>query len=126
MADSPYIVHVDANTFADVVVDGSAKQPVLVDVWADWCQPCKNLMPILEKLVNEYEGKFLLAKLDADANKDLVQQLGVRGFPTCRLFSGKEAIDEFSGALPESEVRRFLDHYLAQLNGGGEAAAPPA
>jgi len=120
MANSPHIINVDSTNFTEVVVEGSSKQPVLVDVWADWCGPCKALMPILEKLVNEHEGAFILAKLDADANQELVQQMGVRGFPTVRLFKDKQAVDEFAGALPESEVRRFLGHHL------GSSDTPPA
>lgn len=113
MSESPYIVHLDETNLIDVVVEGSMKQPVLVDFWADWCQPCKHLMPVLEKLVEEYNGAFILAKLDADAHQDIVAQMGVRGFPTCRLFVNKQAVDEFTGALPESEVRRFLEQYIS-------------
>lgn len=113
MSESPYIVHLDETNLIDVVVEGSMKQPVLVDFWADWCQPCKHLMPILEKLVEEYNGAFILAKLDADAHQDIVAQMGVRGFPTCRLFVNKQAVDEFTGALPEIEVRRFLEQYIS-------------
>ena len=124
MSESPYIVKVDQSNIVDIVIEGSEKQPVLVDVWADWCGPCKHLMPILEKLVDEYQGAFILAKLDGDANKELVQQMGVRGFPTCRLFKNKEAIDEFSGAIPETEVRKFLDQHISV--GGSSASNPPA
>lgn len=121
MASSPHIVPVDSTNFVEVVVEGSTKQPVLVDVWADWCGPCKALMPILEKLATEHDGAFVLAKLDADANQELVQQMGVRGFPTVRLFKDKKAVDEFAGALPESEVRRFLEHHNV-----GSSDTPPA
>lgn len=124
MSESPYIVKVDQSNIVDIVIEGSEKQPVLVDVWAEWCGPCKHLMPILEKLVDEYQGAFILAKLDGDANKELVQQMGVRGFPTCRLFKNKEAIDEFSGAIPETEVRKFLDQHISA--GGSSASNPPA
>lgn len=122
MSDSPYIIHLDETNLIDVVVEGSMNQPVLVDFWADWCQPCKQLKPILEKLAVEYQGGFILAKLDADAHQDIVQQFGVRGFPTCRLFVNKQAVDEFTGALPESDVRTFLDKYITV----GEAPAPDA
>ncbi len=125
MSDSPYIVHLDESNLIDVVVEGSVKQPVLVDFWADWCQPCKHLMPILEKLADEYEGGFILAKLDADANQEIVQQMGVRGFPTCRLFINKQAVDEFTGALPESDVRAFLEKYITPGAAPAEAAAEP-
>jgi len=120
MSDSPYVVTLDESNLIDVVVEGSVNQPVLVDFWADWCGPCKTLMPILEKLADEYQGGFILAKLNADENQELVQQMGVRGLPTCRLFINKQAVDEFSGALPEAEVRKFLDQHVTV----GEAAEP--
>lgn len=128
MSESPYIVHLDESNLIEVVVEGSMKQPVLVDFWADWCQPCKHLMPILEKLADEYQGGFILAKLDADANQEIVQQMGVRGFPTCRLFINKQAVDEFTGALPESDVRKFLDQYITTGSAAVEEAevAEPA
>lgn len=127
MSDSPYVVHLDESNLIDVVVEGSLKQPVLVDFWADWCQPCKQLMPILEKLADEYKGAFILAKLDADANQEIVQQMGVRGFPTCRLFVNKQAVDEFTGALPESDVRKFLEQYIGGANPiDPDGAAEPA
>jgi len=112
MSDSPYIVHLDANNLNDVLIEGSKKQPVLVDIWADWCQPCLHLMPILERVVDDYKGAFILAKLDAVAHEDIAAQMGVRGFPTCRLFKDGKAIDEFTGAIPESDIRRFLDEYI--------------
>jgi len=126
MADSPYIVHLDETNFMEVVVEGSLKQPVLVDFWADWCQPCHNLMPILEKLADEYAGGFILAKLDTEANQELAQQFGIRGLPTCRLFVNQQAVDEFSGALPESEVRRFLDQHVTAAEPAPEAEQAPA
>jgi len=121
MTDSAHIIHVDETNFIDVVVEGSAVQPVLVDIWADWCEPCKHLMPVLEKLAVEYNGAFVLAKLDADANQELVAQLGVRGLPTCRLFKDKQAVDEFSGALPETEVRKFLEQHVVAADAAPEA-----
>lgn len=92
-----------------VVVEGSDTTPVLVDFWADWCEPCKSLMPILEKLAIEYNGAFILAKLDTEAHPGVAQQLGIRSLPTVKLFKDRQLINEFMGALPESEVRSFLD-----------------
>jgi len=112
MSDSPYVVQLNESNLIDVVVEGSVNQPVLVDFWADWCGPCKALMPILEKLADEYQGGFILAKLNADEHQEIVQQMGVRGLPTCRLFINKQAVDEFSGALEEADVRKFLDQYV--------------
>ena len=112
MADSPYIIEVTAENFSQIVVEGSHRQPVLVDFWADWCAPCRALMPVLAKLADEYQGKFILAKVNSDENQQLAQQYGVRSLPTVKLFKQGSAIDEFMGALPESQVREFLERHI--------------
>lgn len=98
--------------FQQAVLEESRHRPVLVDFWAPWCEPCKALKPVLEKLAAEYGGKFLLAKINSDDNQELAARYGVRGIPSVKAFVDGEPVDEFSGALPESEVRAFLDRLV--------------
>jgi len=85
---------------------------VLVDFWADWCQPCKMLMPVLAKLAEEYQGKFILAKLNTEADQELAAYFRIRSIPTCKLFKDGREVDEFMGALPEAQLRAFLDRHI--------------
>ncbi len=111
MADSPYIVEVTRENFADVM-ETSFKVPVLLDFWASWCQPCQVLMPILAKLAEEYEGKFLLGKINTEEQQEIAAHFGIRSIPTVKVFRDGQPVDEFMGALPESQVREFLDKQL--------------
>src|SRR5436305_828299 len=103
------------NLEADLV-NASLAQPVLLDIWAPWCGPCKTLGPTLEKLETAYGGRFKLVKLNADDEPEIAQQLsqmfGVRSIPVWVLFKGGRPVDGFVGALPESEVRKFLDKHV--------------
>lgn len=134
MAESPYIVEVTRDNFHQVM-DASHQVPVLMDFWASWCQPCQVLMPVLARLAEEYRGKFLLAKLNTEEDQELAAQFGIRSIPTVKLFRDGQPVDEFMGALPEPEVRKFLDKHLPResdalvqqarqrlLAGDGEAA----
>jgi putative thioredoxin len=112
MSDSPYIVEVTSANFESVILQGSMERPILIDFWADWCEPCKTLIPILEKLADEYQGGFILAKVDTDAEQMIAQQLGIRSLPTVKLVIQGQMVDEFSGALPEGEVRAFLEKHI--------------
>ncbi len=102
--------------FEAELVSASLEQPVLLDIWAPWCGPCKQLGPILEKLETDYAGRFKLGKLNADEEPEIAQQLsqmfGVRSIPFCVLFKGGQPADGFVGALPEDEVRKFLDKHV--------------
>lgn len=122
MSDSPYIVEVTKENFEAVILHGSMQTPVLVDFWADWCQPCKTLMPILAKLADEYQGAFILAKIDTEAEQEIAQQLGIRSLPTVKLIHQGAVVDEFAGALPETEVRAFLEKHLQAVPPGAEDA----
>ncbi|WP_404365005.1 thioredoxin [Marinobacter sp.] len=112
MSSSPYIFDATIENFQEKVMQASMQTPVLVDVWADWCAPCKQLMPILEKLANEYQGGFLVAKVNADQQQELTGSLGVKSLPTIILVKNGQAVDGFNGALPESEIRKVLDKHV--------------
>lgn len=112
MSNSPYVFEATMENFQDSVMVASSTTPVLIDVWADWCAPCKQLMPLLEKLAGEYKGQFLLAKVNADEQQQLTASLGVRSLPTVILVKDGQAVDGFNGALPESEIRKVLDKHV--------------
>lgn len=112
MTNSPYIVDITMDNFQSEVLEGSMKQPVLVDFWAEWCQPCKTLMPLLEKLAGEYRGAFRLARVNCDEQQAIAAQVGVRSLPTVILVSQGQVLDQFTGALPEGELRRFLEQHV--------------
>ena len=109
---SEHDLDVSLADFEQQVLDESKTRPVVVDFWAPWCGPCKSLKPILEKLAAEYDGAFRLVKINSDDNQELATRYGVRGIPSVKAFVNGEAVDEFSGALPEGEVRTFLDRLV--------------
>jgi putative thioredoxin len=118
MADSPNIVTVTVDNFQSIVLDGSFDRPVLVDFWADWCAPCRMLMPILAKLAEEYLGRFILAKINTEEQQALAAEFGIRSLPTVQLFKSGRAVDQFMGALPEGQIREFLDRHIPRASDG--------
>jgi putative thioredoxin len=123
------MLDITLQNFETDLITASMQQPVLLDIWAPWCGPCKSLGPVLEKLETSYDGRFVLAKLNSDEQPEIAGQLsqmfGVRSIPFCVLFKGGQPVDGFVGALPEGEVRAFLDKHVAsaeQLAAEGEVA----
>ena len=106
------IVDITLDNAQQFLIDESFNRPVVIDFWADWCAPCKTLMPILEKIANEYAGVFLLAKVNADEQQMISSQFGVRSLPTVMIMQNGQPIDGFNGALPEVQVRELLAKYL--------------
>lgn len=118
MAQSPFVVTVTTANFESVVIDGSFDRPVLVDFWADWCAPCKSLMPILAKLADEYNGQLILAKVNTEEEQALAAHFGIRSLPTVQLFKSGQPVDQFMGALPEAQVREFMERHLPRAGDG--------
>ncbi len=101
-----------ADNFLSDVVEASHVRPVLVDFWAEWCGPCKQLMPVLDRLADDYAGRFALAKVNTDEQQELAGSVGVRSLPTVALFKDGQVVDHFVGAVPETQVRQMLDKHL--------------
>jgi len=123
VADSPFILEVNESNYEQIVIQGSYRLPVLVDFWASWCQPCQVLMPLLAKLADEYQGRFVLAKINTEEQQAIAGQFGIRSIPTVKLFRDGQPVDEFAGALPESEIRAFLERHMPRASDGNLAQA---
>ncbi|MEU3351625.1 tetratricopeptide repeat protein [Streptomyces sp. NPDC037389] len=136
------VFDVDEAGFEAEVLQRSAEVPVVIDFWADWCEPCKQLGPLLERLADEYAGRFVLAKVDVEANQLLFQQFGVQSIPAVFAVVAGQALPLFQGAAPEAQIRQVLDQLIAvaeqrfgivgapvapgEPGEGGEAAVPQA
>ncbi|MFF5256632.1 tetratricopeptide repeat protein [Streptomyces leeuwenhoekii] len=133
------VIDVDEAGFESDVLQRSTEVPVVIDFWAEWCQPCKQLSPVLERLAVEYNGRFLLAKIDVDANQLLMQQFGVQGIPAVFAVVAGQALPLFQGAAGEAQIRQTLDQLVQvaeerfgltgltvdpEAEPGGAAAAP--
>lgn len=122
--DSQHVIEVTEQTFNAEVVERSRSVPVVIDFWATWCQPCKQLSPILEKLAQESGGRWILAKVDVDANQQLASAMRVQSLPTVLAVFGGQAVHGFMGALPESQVRQWLDQVLAAVEQARAEGSP--
>ncbi|MEU8349230.1 MULTISPECIES: tetratricopeptide repeat protein [unclassified Streptomyces] len=129
------VIDVDEAGFERDVLQRSAEVPVVIDFWAEWCEPCKQLSPVLERLAAEYAGRFVLAKIDVDSNQTLFQQFGVQGIPAVFAVVAGQALPLFQGASPEPQIRQVLDQLIqvseerfgivgAPVQPGEEAAEP--
>lgn len=115
MSATPYIFDVSGVAqFDQLVIENSFHKPVLVDFWAEWCAPCKVLLPILGQITESYQGEMLLAKVNCDLEPDIVQRLGVSSLPTVVLFKDGQPVDGFTGAQPESAIRTMLAQHVTQ------------
>jgi putative thioredoxin len=127
------MINVTTANFEAEVIEASMDTPVLVDFWAPWCGPCKVIGPLLEKLETDYDGRFKLVKIDSDQEQELSQAFGIRSIPTCVLMMGGKPVDGFMGAVPEGQLKAFLEKNLppadileAEVTGESVADAPDA
>lgn len=129
---SAHVIDVTEAEFQTAVLERSLQVPVVLDLWADWCEPCKQLSPVLERLAEEFDGRFLLAKVDTEANPRLAQALRVQGIPAVKAVVQGQLIGEFTGVLPEPELRDWLTQLVTMaetefgMTGPADAAPLPA
>lgn len=106
------VIETNEQNFEKDVIENSKQVVVLVDFYADWCMPCKMLAPILEKIVHDYGGKFILAKVNVEENRNLSQKYRIMSIPNIKLFKNGNVVDEFIGVMPELAIKNWLDRHL--------------
>ncbi|MCW9047725.1 MAG: thioredoxin [Gammaproteobacteria bacterium] len=111
MTTSAFIFDATEQNFQQGVIENSYKAPVLVDFWAEWCEPCKQLIPILENLANNLNGQFVLAKVNSESEQSLSQQFQIRSIPSVLIFKNGEVVDQFTGLQPEDTIRQLIDKH---------------
>ncbi|MGW3626726.1 tetratricopeptide repeat protein [Streptomyces sp. NPDC000880] len=112
VSPSSLVIDVDEAGFERDVLQRSTEVPVVIDFWAEWCEPCKQLSPLLERMAQEYNGRLVLAKIDVDANQMLMQQFGIQGIPAVFAVVAGQALPLFQGAAPEAQIRQTLDQLV--------------
>lgn len=124
--DSPYVIDVTEASFQTDVIEASQRTPIVLDFWAEWCEPCKQLSPRLEKLAAAAGGAWILAKIDVDANPGLAGMFGVQGIPLVIAVAGAQPLDAFSGVVSDEQLRTWLAAVLTAAARAGIGSAPPA
>jgi putative thioredoxin len=114
MSKNPNIIEINEQNFVSAVAENSNRVPVFLDFYADWCAPCQTLMPVLTKLAEEYQGKFIFAKVNSDEQKELAAQFGVKSLPTVKIVRNEKTIDEFQGAKSERDLRELIEKVIDQ------------